>query len=199
MRRKDRPGWWPYLVAVAMFMLSAASFVGVFIFALSLEKDSSRFVMPGTGEVEFAEPGDYTIYYEHRSVIGDRSFSTPERPPNIVCRMRSIEDGKALPVQPARFSSSYEMGSRAGVSLYSVHVERAGTYELAVDYAKGKTGDEFVLSVGSGFGEIVFVILASVCGTILFGGIGLVVLIVTFVKRMSAKSKMEEIPIARRG
>jgi hypothetical protein len=198
MRRTDRPGWWPYLVAVALFILAAASIVGIFIFALSSSKDQSRFVMPGKGEVEFAEPGDYTIYYEHRSVVGDRSFSTPEQPPNIVCRMTSIEDGKSLPVQPAQFSSRYEMGSRAGVSLYSVHVEQAGTYELIADYAEGQTGDEFVLSVGSGFAEMFLVILASVCGTILFGGIGLVVLIVTFVRRTSAKTKMEEIPIARR-
>lgn len=107
-----------------------------------------RVAFPEGGEVELPEQGQYTIYYETRSVINDReieaerpqrrialTFTTPmgetEEATNIHWREEGAYDAKGI----------YNLPQYAGFAAWKYSAAQAGTYELAAAFSDPKEND----------------------------------------------------------
>jgi hypothetical protein len=183
-----RPGRWLYGVAALLFV------AGWVLFALILWKSLSgiyegmpQVVVPGSGEVTLAKPGNYTIFHEHESVVGQRLYSASRGVPGLECSLRSKATGAPVELKRSFSNTTYSMGGRSGVSFLDFTVDQPGVYILSAEYPQGTDGDETVLAVGQGIGlRIVAGVLGSLAAV--FGCLGLAVAIGVYagVKRYRA-------------
>jgi hypothetical protein len=189
MQDEIKPSRWYYGLAGLVFV------AGWVLFALVLFKNLSgladklqQVVVPGNVELTLSKPGKYTIYYEHRSVVGPRIFSTEEAMPGLECRLVSRATGSNIPLSPVTASSSYTVGGRSGVAVLDFAVDRSGVYELSAAYPEGREGPEVVLAVGQGFTQGILIAVFGGLATV-FGSMGAAVAIavITFLKRMRAE------------
>lgn len=187
--------------------LAALVFVaGWVLFALFLFKNlsglSSRLqqvVVPGKAELNLAQAGAYTIYYEYESVVGSKVYSTGRTLSGLECAVRAKATGENVPVSPTTVSSSYSLGGRSGLGVFDFKIDRPGVYVLSARYAEGREGPEAVLAVGQGFAAG---IITTVFGglAIAFGSMAAAVAIavITLVKRMKSKRELSRRPDAYR-
>jgi hypothetical protein len=147
------PSKWYYVLAILVLLAGqgAATYV--------LYKDFSNFsksrilvTVPGENLLELPSAGNYTIFYEYRSAIGNRLYSgSPDEIPELTCKL-STEEGRSVDLIPkvggARYSS---MGGPAGVSLFQFKVHDKGRYALNCYYEDGRAEPDVVLAVSGGF------------------------------------------------
>lgn len=150
-RRAPGCGW--YFVGV----LIIAAGVGVFAWliaktVLGMGGDMQRVVVPGRTELDFERTGRYTLFYEYRSAVAGRVFSTPETPPGLKCLLRSAKTGGHVPLDPAP-GGTYESGSRAGLALFEFSIKNPGRYQLLAAYPEGEQGPDVVLAVAHEYGR----------------------------------------------
>ncbi len=171
---------------------------GAVVFALTLWKGLARataslqqVVAPGTSEITLPEPGTYTVYYEHQSVIGNRVYSTGETVPGLVCTLASKRTGAGIRFSPSRANATYSFGGRVGRSVLDFQIEQPGMYVFSSSYPQGRDGSEVVLAVGRGSSMgIATTVLGSLA--VLFGSIalGMVIFIVTLLRRHQAFQRL---------
>jgi hypothetical protein len=181
-----------YALAALVFLAG----LGFFVFVLwkGLTGATSKLqqvVAPGRAEITLSEPGDYTIFYEHESVIGNRVYSTTEDVPGLECTLVSKNTGAPVQLSRSTVNTTYSFGGRSGKSVLDFHVGQPGIYELTSGYPRSGQGPEVVLAVGHG---VTMGILTTVFGAlgIFFGSIALslAILVVTLVKRHNAKKRL---------
>lgn len=180
------------------YALAALVFVaGWVLFALFLFKNLSglssklqQVVVPGKAELNLAQAGTYTIYYEYESVVGSKLYSTGRSLSGLECAVTAKATGANVPVSSTTVSSHYSLGSRSGFGVFDFTIDRPGIYVLSAQYAEGHEGPEVVLAVGQGFTTG---ILTTVFGglAIVFGSMGLAVAlaIYTALKRYQAQKR----------
>ena len=61
------------------------------------ELQSTQVIVPGSGDITLQQTGKYTIFYEYRSVVGNRIYSTGENIPGIIVNITSKDTGDELP------------------------------------------------------------------------------------------------------
>jgi hypothetical protein len=198
--QKIRPGRLMYLLAAVMF----AGAVAAIVWAVPKlvggigEMAGEQIVVPGKTEVTLDKPGNYTLSHEYQSVVNGKRYSTRGAISDLECTLRSRATGREVPLSPIGYSSTYNIGARAGVGIYSFTIDRAGTYELDARYPEGTTGPEAVLSIGrfsgmmrgmAGFG------LGLVLAFFLFIG-SAAIFVVTLVLRITRKRKAAASPYA---
>jgi hypothetical protein len=184
-----RPSRWYYGLAGLVFVAGWVLFALVLFKNLSGLADQLRqVVVPGNAELMLSKPGKYTIYYEHRSVVGTRIFSTDATLHGLECHLISRATGSSIPLSPVTISSSYTVGGRSGVGVFDFTIDRAGAYELSAAYPEGREGPEVVLAVGQGLTRGIFIAVFGGLATV-FGSMGAAVAIavITFLKRMRAE------------
>jgi hypothetical protein len=184
----------------AYYALAACIFIGgIGMFGVTLWKGLSgmgaklqQIVAPGRSDITLAAPGDYTIFYEHDSVVGNRVYSTGEGVPGLECTLASKATGAQVSLQRSGANTTYSFGGRSGKSVFDFHIDQPGVYELSSGYASGSEGQEVVLAVGQGVTES---IVATVFGglAILFGSIALsiIIVVVTGIKRHNSKKRLQ--------
>ncbi len=149
-------------------------------------------VAPGRAEITLAEPGDYTIFYEHQSVMGNRVYSTGDSVPGLECMLVSKSSGSPVELRRSGVNSTYSFGGRSGKSVFDFHIDQPGVYEIASGYPEGHEGEEVVLAIGKG---IATDILVTIFGglAVVFGSIALAVAIavITAVKRQNAQKRLQ--------
>jgi hypothetical protein len=175
--------------------LAALVFVaGWVLFALVLFKNLSglssklqQVVVPGKAELNLAQAGTYTIYYEYESVVGSKVYATGRSLSGLDCAVTAKVTGANVPVSSTTVNSHYSLGGRSGFSVFDFKIDRPGIYEIAAQYPEGQEGPEVVLAVGQG---LTMGVLTTVFGglAIVFGSIGLAVAIAVYtaVKRHKA-------------
>jgi hypothetical protein len=188
-----RPSRWYYGLAGLVFVAGWVLFAVVLFKNLSgLADKLQQVVVPGNVELTLSKPGKYTIYYEYRSVVGTRIFSSEESLPGLQCRLVSRTTGSSIPLSRVTGSSSYTLGGRSGVGVLDFTIDKAGAYELSAGYPEGREGPEVVLAIGQGFtGGIltaVFGGLATVFGSM---GAAVAIAVITFLKRMRAERALK--------
>lgn len=188
---EEGPSRWYYGLAAAV-LVGGFVFFGVFLWKnLSrIGENMIQVVVPGKSQLTLTQPGKYTIFHEHRSVVGNKIYSTGEDISGLECSLVSTPAGSEIALTPSTVSSSYSIGGRSGVSFLDFQIDSPGTYELSAQYAEGQEGPEAVLAVGQGFaGDIVATVFGGL--GIVFGSIGLAVAIVviTLIKRSNAKKR----------
>ena len=193
-----RPGRAWYIVAGVILLIGLAGLAGgighlVSSIARSVA-GSSRVVVPGTGTVTLAEPGEYTVCHEYRSVIAGKVYQNPQATPALNCRLVFAEDGKEVALLPMSMSHTYEYGSRAGQAIWEFRADRGGVYKLSAEYPEGKKGPgEVVLAVERTFPVgAIFGLFAGI-GVLMLCGIGaLAIFLVTLIRRAKCKQRLRE-------
>jgi len=187
------PGRGYYAVALIVFIIGELAFV-VFLFdrLRNIEDSLEQVVVPGKKELQLSKVGRYTIFHEHRSVLGDKMYSTGADISSLQLGLASKDTGERIELSPASTHSTYSFGSRSGVSVFSFRIDEPGRYELSARYPKGEQTPEVVLAIDHGFLRKLL--------TAIFGGIAIclgsfviaaLIAIMTFVKRLAAKRQAE--------
>ncbi len=130
-----------------MVLLLFAAFGSVLVYqSLKPPKpDIARVVVPGETSLNL-EDDIYLIYYESRSAVDGRQFSTDQLPELLNIKVTS-PGGAAVETDPAR-EVTYELGGRSGRSILEFWIEEDGKYLLSASYPQGVDGPEVVLAVG---------------------------------------------------
>ncbi|MGD0698121.1 MAG: hypothetical protein ABSB82_25175 [Terriglobia bacterium] len=189
------PSRWFYALAALVFVGGWVGF-GVILFTRlrGTERKLLQVVVPGRAEITLRDAGNYTIFYEHKSVVGNKIYSTAPELSGLECTVISKATGAKVPLSAAT-SASYEFGSRAGTSVFDFNIHDPGAYELLAAYSEGHPGPEVVLAVGHDFTAslliTVFGSLAMVFGSIL---VSTLIAVVTAVKRSNAKKRLHAAP-----
>ena len=181
--RSRAPSPWFYAIGPAVIIITTAVAIAFFVMAMFGSAPDKRFVVPGSHEMEL-KSGKYTVFYEYRSSVGGVAYSTSEYLPGMVATLRSQDGSEVVPVKDTSMSTNYQIGSRAGLSVFEFHIDDPGTYVLTARYEDGKTTPSVVLAVGQ-FSILEILLPALPLG---FGGfaVGLLILIWVFIKRRRA-------------
>jgi len=182
-----------YYVLAAIVFVSGWGLLAVFLFvSLSgLGSKLQRVVAPGQSDLALNAPGDYTIYYEHRSVVGNRVYSTDENLSGLECDLVSKATGAKIPLSASSTNSTYSIGSYEGKSLLEFHVEQPGMYQLTTVYAAAREGPEIVLAVGQGiFTKILLAVFGGVASLFACLALAAAIAVVTFIKRSKARKQL---------
>ena len=185
------PSRWYYAVAAAVFLAGCGSVAFVLIGHVErLRSSLVQIVAPGEKELNLTQPGDYTVFYEHESVVNGRAYSTGERLSGLECQLVLPGSGSAIALTAPGMSTTYLFGGRSGRSIFGFRIGRSGDYLFSCRYAGGRAGPEVVLAIGRDFGGRVFTLRAQALA-VLIGSLAAAVAIaaVTAVRREKAKKQ----------
>ena len=151
-------------------------------------------IMPGTHEIQLSEAGNYSIFYEYRSVIDNRVFASGPSFSGMSVELESKEGLAAVDLSRPTGSTTYETGGRAGVSILKFKIDKPGSYVVAGQYGQGSSGPDVVFAIGKFSILGLLALIAAVLGSF-FGGIaiGAVIIIVTISKRRKPKPTIARI------
>lgn len=187
------PGRWYYGLAALIAIAGIAFSISSLISGIgSLGSDLQQVVVPGNGDLQLFERGEYTIFFENQSVVNGRVYSTNEDIPGLQIEVTNKTTGQEVVTYSPEGSMSYSLGSRSGRSVLAFNIDRPGIYELSAEYPQGNEGPEVVLAVGHGLFGNVFSIMYSL--VIFFGSTAAaaVIVIITYLKRQEAAKRAEE-------
>jgi hypothetical protein len=183
------PSRWYYVLAGLVFVGGMVLFAWFLFNSLSgMGAKLQQVVAPGETHLTLREPGNYTIFYEYQSVVGDKVYSSDESISGLRCTLVAKATNSKIPLSHSSMHSSYELGGRSGRSIFDFQIDQPGVYALSATYPQGQQGPEIVLAVGKDFnaGLIMIIFRAFAVG---FGSIGIAVaiMVVTLLKRIKNK------------
>jgi len=184
-----RPGRGYYVLAVMVFVAGIGLFAWLLFKNLSgLSEGLKQVVVPGKTDLVLSKAGNYTVFYEYRSVVDNKVYLTERSLSGLACTLASKSTGSEIRLSRSTMTSTYTLGGREGVSILEFQISQPGTYEFSAGYAEGREGPEVVLAIGQDFTARLF---ATVIGSLaaLFGSMALALVIfgVTLNKRSKAK------------
>lgn len=196
MNEQDvRPSAWWFALPVVVAATGLATFAFLLVNGLTgLTDGFTQVVVPGRAEVTLAEPGTYAVFYEYRSVVGNRVYSTQAQMPGLQCRLVSKATGVEIPLSPSSMSMTYELGGRCGAAVFECEITAPGVHEFSAGYPEGESGPDVVLVIGRGFvKKLLFTIFGGI-GTFFgsFIAAGLITLLI-FLKRRKAKAQATDL------
>lgn len=190
--KPTRRGYW-----VAGFLLVGSIGVGGSLIVwfvlgvLGVADGLERVVIPTGGAVTLAEPGTYTVFYEHKSVVGGQHYNTSLHLPIVTVEIRdaAAPGASPLPLRPPFFLMNYNTTSYEGESVWSFDAPAAGTYRVDASYAN-PTEPPRVLAIGKGLAGDILRLVLTIFGGVAVLGLGViaafVVWLVTFIRRRRA-------------
>jgi len=189
-----KPNPWRYALAALIIIAGMALSFELLMSGLgSMGKDLIQVTVPGESSIYLPEVGEYTIFYESRSVFQGKIYSTGDEIPALEIEIANRTNGWEVVTYPPSESMSYELGGRLGRSVLAFQIDQPGEYVLSASYPQGSEGPEAVLAVGHGFfGNIisgVLTFLAVFFGSLLLGG---AIIFLTFVQRREASKRAAE-------
>ena len=146
-RHGKAPSPWLYAIGPAVIAITSAAAIALFVLGIMNMAPQTRFVVPGSHELELKR-GTYTVFYEYHSSVDGVAYSTGEYLDDMVVMVRSEDGTEVVPVEDTSMSTNYEIGSRAGTSMFEFHIDEPGTYVLTALYEDGSTRPSVVLAVG---------------------------------------------------
>jgi hypothetical protein len=172
---------WYTIGALVIIVGLTTSVIGVINDFRTLETAFVRFVAPGSSRLDLTKPGLYEIYYEYRSEVNGEIFDTAETT-DVKCTIKG-RDGRFLEIASAGLTAEYDFGRHAGKAVAQFSVPAPGTYVIDCRHPDGK-GERIALAIAPLVAADFFISLLKwlslAFATI---GIGLVILIVTLVRR----------------
>ena len=184
------PGRRHYVVGSAILIVGVGLFAFFLLRAVNDYTPHIRAVVPGTYDIDLGHAGKYTVFYEYRSVVDGRVYSTGETLSEILVRIRRDRQSEPLELVKPASRTSYDHGERAGGSMLEFRIEEPGTYEFTAIYSTGIGVDpNVVLAIGrfSLFREV-FRVLSLLVGGVLIGGF---IVVRAFVRRRSAAAGLD--------
>jgi len=177
LEQQERPpqSGWRYLLGALFAGAGIAVFV---VFQISSTNPDLRMVLPGAQQLDL-DAGDYTLFYEHTTILDGIVFATDSVVPGILFYVIGPDDNGVELKMPSS-NRNYELDGRAGYSVVNFKIDDSGTYTVGGRYAEGQTDAVFVFAVGkSTSGSFLVAILSLLSGL----GISLALLVSTFMKR----------------
>lgn len=107
-----------------------------------------QIIVPGVSEFYLPQPGEYTIFYEYESIIGEKIYSTGESPPEMIVWLQSKQDYRKIDLSKPSRAKKYKIRKRTGVSIFEFKVKDSGNYLLFTEYPYGATGHDVVFAIG---------------------------------------------------
>lgn len=161
--------------------------IGVSIYWLlgrvsSMDKGMIRVIAPGTSTFQIEKPSTYTIYYEYKGVIDGKVFTSNANLGDITIVVSSSA-GDILPIEPLNISSTYDLGNRSGIGIYTFNASAPGEYTITSTYDEGVDYGRFILAIGTDFTQSILISVFGMLG-ILFGAFilaGLLVLLAIYI------------------
>ncbi|MFC2027694.1 NINE protein [Chloroflexota bacterium] len=183
------PSPWFYGVGAAIIVIPFVVAMVLLFVDLFGSTPDTRFVVPGIHELDFDDTGKYTLFYEFKSSVDGWEYSTGEYLKSVKVSIESEDDTRSVKMSSASGDMSYEIGSRAGKSLFEFEIEEPGTYIVTTEYRDGTSTPEVVFAIGPSF-DILGNILRSF--GIGFAGfvLGTLVLVWVFLKRRKVRNEM---------
>ena len=208
---KIRPSRWFYLIGIIVLIggpaaSSAILFSTIFsnIGNMAAEIPSIQVLVPSSSDITLSQPGKYTVFYEYRSIVGNRVYSTGQDIPSIQLNLVSKDIGDEIPLSSASVNRTYTIGSRSGVGLFDFVIDKPGAYELSASYppaaAAGQLKEEgqeqeIVLAIihtsviEKIFGSIMGMVTSTVVVMFIPFVVGVAIIIITFIKRRKARAR----------
>jgi hypothetical protein len=183
------PSRWYYVLAGLVFVGGMALFAWFLFKSLSGMGDKlQQVVAPGDTDLTLREPGNYTIFYEYQSVVGDKVYSTGQSISGLSCALVAKTTNSKIPLSRSSMNSSYVLNGRSGRSIFDFRIDQPGVYALSATYPQGQQGPEIVLAVGKDFTAGLFLTILRAFA-LFFGSIGIAVaiMVVTLVRRIKNK------------
>jgi hypothetical protein len=163
-------------------------FIVAIVGLVNAPDDFQRISVPGSDTVTLGE-GDWIIYYETGYIV-DRSYN----PPSVDV---TGPDGRSINVQYSSDSYTYTVGGSQGDSLYQFSASAPGAYTIdasTVGEPGLRSGDQIAVGRPLFDGGRVGGIIGSIAiGAVSFL-VGLVILIVTIVRRGRARRRPAYVP-----
>ena len=186
MIEKIQPGKWRYWLAAALMLVGVLA-AAVFVMSLSTAtEDMLQVVVPGEASLQVEEAGDFVIFYESKSIVDGRAFSTGPLP-GMTLRIVSDATGEPVDITEPSTTVSYDVGGRSGESIAAFTADEPGDYTLSAAYSDGQEGGEVVLAIGSGStGAVGLALAIAGVGMIIFLA-GIILAVRTYVRRRRAK------------
>lgn len=184
-------GWYALsatiLVVGALFCLAA--FLCLFF---SIERSTQQIIVPGTHRLQFPVSGEYIIFYEYKSVIGDRVFSTSRNLISLLECSIKTQDGKQIVIFSHTSYEKYNLGGRIkACSAFKFTLDEPGTYVLTAKYSDKRESPQIVLGVRRTLHQII--LIPGIC-LMMFATIVILVSAgifwLTFLKRQKAKKRL---------
>lgn len=167
---------------------------------MAAEIPSIQVVVPGSSDITLSQPGKYTVFYEYRSMVGNRVYSTGETIPSIQVNLVSKDTGDEVPLSSTSVNRTYAIGSRSGVGLLDFVIDQPGTYELSAPYPPAdlrqqEERQEIVLAIIHT--SVIEKIFSSIRGTVTSAiaimfipfVVGVAIIVITFIKRRKARAR----------
>jgi hypothetical protein len=106
------------------------------------EIPSIQIVVPGSSDITLPQPGEYTIFYEYRSMVDNRIYSTDQDIPAIIVNIVSTDTGDEIALTTPSTSSTYTIGGRSGIGLFDFSIDKPGIYEISASYPAARGQQE---------------------------------------------------------
>jgi hypothetical protein len=162
--QRIRPGRRLYLVAGLTLVLSVALVVHAGSLSFGPPESPTRVTAPGTTEIMLAEPGAYTISYEHQRAGHEPLNSIPSEVSSMHLGLTSTTASAPVFIHALAGDSVYSAGSTVDVAIAEFNVDHPGTYALSSSYSNGQSGQPVVLRVARGSPEDPIVALLFIFG-----------------------------------
>lgn len=164
------------------------------------EIPSIQIVVPGSSDITLPQPGEYTIFYEYRSMVDNRIYSTDQDIPGIIVNIVSKDTGDEIPLSTPSTSSTYTIGGRSGIGLFDFSIDKPGIYEISASYPatngqQEEQTQEIVLAVIHSsvmdhiFGSIMGTVAGAMAIVLVPFAAGIAFIIITFLKRRKARTR----------
>ena len=177
------PSRWWYLLALLLPAVGGGLAFWLGFGSLQRKVEAMpRLVVPGEDRFHL-EAGEYTAYYEHRSVVKGVAYHGGEELARVLCRVQSDTDQVEVRLARSSARSRYSLGSHAGTSIFGFRVAKADDYLFACAYADGRQTPAVVIAVGGGLLGPILAIVLPVVGAALMG---LAVFLIVRVRRRRA-------------
>jgi hypothetical protein len=138
---------WSYLIPVVIWIVGLVSFATILISQLNdFGRSLVRFVAPGETVIQCVE-GTYTVFHEYRSVVGNELYETTEPVTGLSVEVYQKGTGQRIPVHPSRSSTTYQINSYEGRSVFEFSIAQPGSYVIRAQYLSG-SGPQIVVSIG---------------------------------------------------
>ncbi|MDY6834636.1 MAG: zinc ribbon domain-containing protein [Chloroflexota bacterium] len=140
------PSAWFYALGPAIIVITSIVAI-VLLFISLLATPETRFSVPGTHEVALDYSGEYILFYEYKSSVDGITYSTGATPPDMIVSLQSSDDAQTIPLSTGSGTYSYDIGDRAGVSMFEFEIDEPGTYIISAEYSDGSTEPPVVFAV----------------------------------------------------
>jgi len=201
-----KPSRWFYVIGIVI-LVGGPITSSIFLFSAAIsnigdmtEVPSVQVVVPGTNDITLSQTGKYAIFYEYRSMVDNRIYSTGEDIPGIQVNLVSKDTGAEIPLSAASMNSTYTVGGRSGIGLFDFVINQPGIYELSASYPAAQEqqeeqGPEIVLAVIHSsvmekiFGSIMGTVAGALAIVFVPFAVGIAIIIITFLKRRKAGAR----------